>query len=99
VRARAGGGGGAAGMAEGWVNARPPTHAVAVRVAGLEVRPARAASAQSRRAATASRVGCRPRTQALLSYARKSPSRTGNVGGPRRVDRAELRAGAATAAR
>lgn len=59
VRARAGGGGGAAGMAEGWVNARPPTHAVAVRVAGLEVRPARAASAQSRRAATASRVGCR----------------------------------------
>lgn len=38
VRGRAGGGGGAAGMAEGWARARPPTLDVAVQIEGLEVR-------------------------------------------------------------
>ena len=47
LRRCAGGGGGAAGMAEGWAHARPPTVAVALQVAGLEAcpRPARCTSA------------------------------------------------------
>ena len=39
LRTRVGGGGGAAGMAEGWARARPPTVAVTLQVAGLEARP------------------------------------------------------------
>jgi hypothetical protein len=88
VRARAGGGGGAAGMAEGWVNARPPTHAVAVRAAGLEVRPARAASAQGRCAAAASGVGRRSGRWRCFAKPARSPVGQGAWIQARQVDRA-----------